>query len=158
MSRFKDECYLMTKLRHPHIVQFLGIYFDPGTHLPALVTPVLSHSAWKATAVFPPRYATRSYATWRWVCAISTNTVRVSFTAILSANNVLLTADMVAKISDMGGAKIDRYCRTQTPGTQSYLAPETMCSNPYYSTEVDVFSFGVMLVHVLSGHWPLPMQ
>ena len=65
---------------------------------------------------------------------------------------------MVAKISDMGGAKIDRYCRTQTPGTQSYLAPETMCSNPYYSTEVDVFSFGVMLVHVLCGQWPLPSE
>ena len=31
----------MTKLRHPHIVQFLGIYFDPGTHLPALVMEYL---------------------------------------------------------------------------------------------------------------------
>ena len=82
----------------------------------------------------------------------------------LSANNVLLTGDMAAKISDFGVAKLlqinpaEMSHMTQTPGTQSYMAPETLRPNPRYDIEVDVFSFGVMLVHVLSGQWPMPTE
>ena len=47
---------------------------------------------------------------------------------------------------------------TQTPGTQSYMAPEALRPNPRYDVEVDVFSFGVMLVHVLCGQWPMPVE
>ena len=45
----------------------------------------------------------------------------------LSANNVLLTADMRAKISDLGVAKIleehptRMFTMTKTPGTQCYM-------------------------------------
>ena len=71
---------------------------------------------------------------------------------------------MAAKISDLGVAKIlqinpaEMSHMTQTPGTQSYMAPETLRPNPRYDIEVDVFSFGVMLVHVLSGQWPMPNE
>ena len=64
----------------------------------------------------------------------------------LSANNVLLTGDMVAKISDQGVAKIlqvnpaEMSYMTQTPGTQSYMPPEAQRPNPRYDVEVDVFS------------------
>ena len=47
---------------------------------------------------------------------------------------------------------------TQTPGTQSYMPPEALRPNPHYDIEVDVFSFGVMLVHVLCGQWPIPTE
>ena len=30
VERFEEECRLLGTLRHPHIVQFLGIYFDPA--------------------------------------------------------------------------------------------------------------------------------
>ena len=82
----------------------------------------------------------------------------------LSANNVLLTGDMAAKISDFGVAKIlqinpaEMSRMTQTPGTQSYMPPEALRPNPQYDIEVDVFSFGVMMVHVLSGQWPFPSE
>ena len=33
-----------------------------------------------------------------------------------------------------------------------------MRPNPRYNVEVDVFSFGVMLVSVLSGQWPFPSE
>ena len=47
---------------------------------------------------------------------------------------------------------------TQTPGTQSYMPPEALRPNPRYDIEVDVFSLGVMMVHVLSGQWPFPSE
>ena len=45
---------------------------------------------------------------------------------------------------------------TQTPGTPAFMPPEVMLAKPKYDRSVDVFSFGVMMVHVLSGKWPEP--
>ncbi|ETW92426.1 MAG: hypothetical protein ETSY1_43670 [Candidatus Entotheonella factor] len=36
-TQFVKECQLMSTLRHPHIVQFLGVCFFPGSRLPSLV-------------------------------------------------------------------------------------------------------------------------
>ena len=80
----------------------------------------------------------------------------------LSANNVLLTSDMRAKISDLGVAKIlnltpaQRTQMTTAPGTQSYMPPEALAHNPTYDTRLDCFSYGVMMLHVLCGRWPIP--
>ena len=41
VARFEEECRLLGTLRHPHIVRFLGIYFDPATDLPVLVMEFL---------------------------------------------------------------------------------------------------------------------
>ena len=45
---------------------------------------------------------------------------------------------------------------TQTPGTPAYMPPEVMVANPKYDTSVDVFSFGIMMIHIFSGRWPEP--
>ena len=79
----------------------------------------------------------------------------------LSVNNVLLTPGMTAKISDLGVAKmldLNPSQMTQTPGTQCYMPPEALVPRPRYSTKVDVFSFGVMMVHLFSGQWPFPTE
>jgi serine/threonine protein kinase len=36
------------------------------------------------------------------------------------------------------------------------MPPEVMVANPKYDTSIDIFSFGVMIIHVLSGQWPEP--
>ena len=80
----------------------------------------------------------------------------------LSSNNVLLTPNMTAKISDLGVARILNLtplqvsCMTQTPGTPAYMPPEVMIANPKYDTSVDEFSYGVLMIHVFSGRWPEP--
>ena len=45
---------------------------------------------------------------------------------------------------------------TQTPGTPAYMPPEVMVAKPSYNTSVDVFSCGILMIHVLSGQWPEP--
>ena len=37
LERFASECQLMANLRHPHVVQFLGLCFLPGATAPFLV-------------------------------------------------------------------------------------------------------------------------
>ena len=80
----------------------------------------------------------------------------------LSANNVLLSTNMTAKISDLGVARILNLTpfqvsrMTETPGTPAYMPPEVMLANPHYDTSVDVFSFGIMMIHTFTVEWPLP--
>ena len=80
----------------------------------------------------------------------------------LSSNNVLLTANMTAKLSDLGVARILNLTplqvsrMTQTPGTPAYMPPEVMVANPKYDTSVDEFSYGILMVHMFSGRWPEP--
>ncbi len=45
---------------------------------------------------------------------------------------------------------------TETPGTPAYMPPEVMVADPHYCTSVDVFSFGVMMIHTFTAEWPLP--
>ena len=167
VARFEEECRLLGELRHPNIVQFLGIYFDSDTNLPVLVMEFLPATLTECVERYGRLPAEIGYAILRDV-ALGLRYLHEQRPRIihrdLSANNILLTGDMAAKISDLGVAKIlqinpaEMKCMTQTPGTQSYMPPEALRPNPRYDVEVDVFSFGVMLVHVLSGQWPLPSE
>ena len=82
----------------------------------------------------------------------------------LSSNNVLLTTNMTAKISDLGVARILNLTplqvsrMTQTPGTPAYMPPEVMKANPKYDTSVDQFSYGILMIHMFSGRWPEPQE
>ena len=167
VARFEEECRLLGTLRHPHIVQFLGIYFDPATDLPVLVMEFLPATLAQCVERYGRLPAEISYAILRDV-ALGLRYLHEQRPRVihrdLSANNVLLTGDMTAKISDLGVAKIlqispaEMSRMTQTPGTQSYMSPEALRPNPCYDVEMDVFSYGVMLVHMLSGQWPFPSE
>ena len=82
----------------------------------------------------------------------------------LSANNVLLTSSMNGKISDLGVAKIlnitpaqmTQRMSTQAPGTPCYMPPEALLAKPTYTSKIDSYSYGVMMIHVLCGRWPFP--
>ena len=80
----------------------------------------------------------------------------------LSSNNILLTPNMTAKISDLGDARSLKLTplqishMTQTPGTSAYMPPEVMVANPKYDTSVDEFSYGILTIYMFSGRWPEP--
>ena len=44
MKRFEKECEFLSTIRHPNIVQCLGIYQDPDTGLPALLMELMDDS------------------------------------------------------------------------------------------------------------------
>ena len=41
LQRFAEECELLSRVHHPYVVQFIGVYFEQGSQLPVLVMEYL---------------------------------------------------------------------------------------------------------------------
>ena len=168
LQRFEEECELLSRLRHPSIVQFLGVHVEPDSLLPVLVMEYLPTGNLSG---YLDRHGTLpddiSYGILRDV-ALGLRYLHEHTPPIihrdLSANNVLLTTSLSAKISDLGVAKIlnlspsqmTQHMSTKAPGTPCYMPPEALIARPSYTIKIDSYSFGVMILHVLCGQWPLP--
>ena len=167
VRRFKDECRLLAQMRHPNIVQFIGVYFEEGSRVPILVMEFLPTTLAKCIKVYGVLPEEVSYSI-LYDVALGLYHFHSQTPPIvhrdLSANNVLLTPNMTAKISDLGVARILNLTprkmshMTSTPGTPAYMPPEAMKANPEYDASIDEFSYGILMIHVLSGRWPLPLR
>ena len=80
----------------------------------------------------------------------------------LSPNNILLTAHHVAKISDLGVAKVikadSRKTMTKAPGTVDFMPLEALSVSPVYGPPMDVFSFAGIILHTFNQQWPRPVD
>ena len=165
--RFVEECHLLSQVHHPNIVQFLGIYFEnEKVQVPFLVMEYLPTNLTscieKYGGILPKEI---SYSILHDVALgllYLHNQAPPILHRDLSSNNVLLTPNMAAKISDLGMARILDLSplqisrMTQAPGTLAYMPPEVLVANPNYDTSVDVFSYGILMIHIFSGRWPDP--
>ena len=78
----------------------------------------------------------------------------------LTANNILLTSNFVAKISDLGVSRMADTFKCQglsvAPGNSVVMPPEALEDNPVYDHKLDVFSYGCLILHVFTHKWPEP--
>ena len=167
LERFKDECLLLSRLHHPCIVQFMGIFYEerPKSDLPVLVMEYLQTNLSTCLEAYKTLPKEISYGILRDVATGLRYLHEQSPPIIhrdLSANNVLLTPGMDAKISDLGVAKILNLTPaqvtqiTQAPGTPCYMPPEALWAKPNYTSKIDSYSYGVLVLHTLCGEWPFP--
>lgn len=72
----------------------------------------------------------------------------------IKSSNVLLDSDFTAKLGDFGLARLAKHeLNSKTPGlvgTYGYMAPEYISSGRA-SKETDIFSYGVVLLEIVSG-------
>ena len=179
VTEFVRECQLMSTLRHPHIVQFLGVCFLQGSRLPALVMERLLTSLHDLLApeTQPPPGAPRplSFFTMGLKCSVLHN-VASGLTYLhertppvihrdLSARNVLLSSGLVAKLADLGVARIVPRMRaaatmTKGPGAIVYMPPEAVAASASnrekskYDASIDVFSLGVVTIFTIGETFP----
>ena len=165
IQHFNEECRILSRIRHPNIVQFLGVYFEEKMQVPILVMEYLPTNLASCIHKHGVLQEETSYSILHDVslglCYLHNQSPPIVHRD-LSANNVLLTRNMQAKISDLGVARMINFTplqvsrMTQTPGTPAYMPPEVMVANPKYDTSIDEFSYGIMMIHIFSGKWPEP--
>ena len=165
---FLRECEQSSRLRHPNIVRFFGIHHPPGARVPSLVMERL-HCSLNSLLEDNPVVPMGTKLSIIKDVALGLRYLHTRNPPIihrdLSSNNVLLSKGMEGKIGDLGTARLvdpRRQSRmTQAPGTAHFMPPEALAedvTNIRYGKELDVFSFGCVMLHTLSHQWPTPSQ
>ena len=173
-QKFVEECRKMSDLRHPHIVQFLGICFLPSGRRTKTLALVMEKMDTSLHEILDPEDPppTKLFIHASLKCSILHDvTSGLSFLhqhsppiihRDLSAKNILLSEGLVAKITDLGMARIVPGLRASTmtmaPGTSIYMPPEALEDNAKYDISIDMFSFGVVALFTLSETFPKPKE
>ena len=155
----------MSAIRHPNIVQYLCTYQDPDTGLPVLLMELMDDSLthFLEGSPQPIPYHIQVNICHDITLALSFLHSNNIIHRDLSGNNVLLIGNIRAKVTDFGMARLGdinpqatRLTFTMCPGTDVYMPPEAVRAQPVYSEKVDCFSFGVIVVQILSRQFPKP--
>ena len=164
-QNFLAECEANSQLRHPNLVQFLGIYYPHNSALPALVMELMFTSLSRYLEVAGDLEISQKISILHdaslGLCYLHSHKPPIIHRD-LTANNILLTKSLTAKITDLGMAKVlDKHHpskMTTAPGLPAYMPPEALGKHPSYTTALDVFSFGALALHTGAQDWPIPAE
>ena len=163
-TSFLTECVNASRIHHPNVVQVLGIHYPtPEAKLPWLVMETMEWSL-KTFLERTKKDGVPLHFKLSILVDISQGLEFLHGQGIihrdLSSNNVLLTKHCVAKIGDLGVAKVKEHSKMrthkQTPDTLHFMPPEAFQEAPCYGKPVDIFSLGCIACHVMSHKWPEP--
>ncbi|XP_042965126.1 receptor-like serine/threonine-protein kinase SD1-7 isoform X3 [Carya illinoinensis] len=161
LEEFKNEVMLTARLQHVNLVRVLGYCTERDEKI--LIYEYMPNQSLDLYLFDPTR---RLLLDWRKRVHIIEGIAQgllylqeySNFTIIhrdLKASNILLDNDMNPKISDFGMARIfkkdEHEARTgRIVGTYGCIPPEYVRKG-IYSTKYDVYSFGVLLLQIISG-------
>ena len=164
-ARFDLECRILRDLKHPCIVQFLGVVQDPGNRRPILLMELMEESltGFLERSPAPLTYHVQVSITHDIALALAYLHANNILHRDLSSNNILLNAGSQAKVTDFGMSKMveanphmTRSKITQCPGTPVFMPPEALRAKPRYSDKLDTFSAGVLIIQIITRTFPAP--
>ncbi|KZV30121.1 hypothetical protein F511_19664 [Dorcoceras hygrometricum] len=161
-TEFKSEVSVLSKVRHRHLVALLGYCLDGNEKL--LVYEYMPQGTlskhlfnWVCEGLQPLDWTRRliiALDVARGVEYLHGLAHQSFIHRDLKPSNILLGDDMRAKVADFGLVRLapegKASIETRVAGTFGYLAPEYAVTGRV-TTKVDVYSFGVILMELISG-------
>lgn len=169
LCMFVQECRIIKELSHLNLVQYMDITYEEN--LPVLLMEMMHTTLARYLHVDGNIHELIPFPIQVSIChdiaqALSFLHRNSVIHRDLSSNNVLLTEVTnseipIAKVGDLGMAKLRQSIilncpQTTCPGTKNYMPPEAMDSPAIYGTELDVFSFGVLMIEIMTRKCPNP--
>ena len=158
---FSREMSMAARLRHPNLVQFIGASIEGH---PIILTELMRTSLRRELE----KGSSNCNFNHAQIASISLDVARalnylhlmqphpIIHRDISSANvllNPLPESQWVAKVSDYGSVNVQKQLCTENPGSPVYSSLEA--ANPaLQSPKMDIFSFGVLLIEMLTGRFP----
>ncbi|KAI7811716.1 interleukin-1 receptor-associated kinase 4 [Triplophysa rosa] len=161
-NQFNQEIQTLKSLKHVNLVEMVG-YSSDGQHLCLVYAFMPNGSLLDRLACLDGSPS----LSWQMRCSIATGTARGleylhcnnHIHRDVKSGNILLDHHFVPKISDFGLTRASgkRSCSTvmteRIVGTTAYMAPEALRGE--ITPKSDIFSFGVVLLEILSGLPPV---
>ena len=153
---FQREMEIALQCQHQNIVTFLGATLEgPPVILMELMDSSL-RSAYEQGRIRDHQVLGILHDIASSLHFLHTRPDPVIHRDVSSANVLLKTqynGEWLAKLGDLGTAKIQQDTTTPGPGALAYAAPE-VADPKSHSTKMDVYSFGILLVEILTKTLP----
>ncbi len=156
IENFTREIELLSKQRHPNIVQFLGVTGIDGD--PRNISLVMEYMDLSLEAFILQRKENDR------PLGLKISILKDTASGIshlhshdiahrdLNSGNVLLTLSLRAKVSDLGISRVINKIgspMTCAPGAVDYMPPEAQAEISQYSVKLDCFSFGHLALYTM---------
>ncbi|XP_050259502.1 serine/threonine-protein kinase STY46-like isoform X9 [Quercus robur] len=153
---FAQEVFIMRKVRHKNVVQFIGACTKPPSL--CIITEYMSGGSvydflHKQKGVFKlPALIRVAIDVSKGMDYLHKNNI---IHRDLKAANLLMDENEVVKVADFGVARVKTQSGVMTAetGTYRWMAPEVIEHKPY-DHKADVFSFAIVLWELLTGKLP----
>lgn len=166
LTRLRKHCEVLVALHHPNIVQYVGVTLSAHDYSPILINECLPSSVALSLGShtrFPPPAQLSILQDVGQGLAYLHCRPKPLVHGSLNSYNVLLSRGLQAKISDMGVAAILEpssgkmtVTLTKSPEIESFISPEDSVGVSTAPSS-DIFSYGVLALHIASSKWPLPV-
>ncbi|XP_074566260.1 LOW QUALITY PROTEIN: proline-rich receptor-like protein kinase PERK1 [Curcuma longa] len=160
---FQAEVEIISRVHHKHLVSLVGYCIAGGKRLlvyeyvPNNTLEFHLHGTGRPTMEWPIRLKIALGAA-KGLAYLHEDCHPKIIHRDIKASNILLDYKFVPKVADFGLAKIasdnNTHVSTRVMGTFGYLAPE-YASSGKLTDKSDVFSFGVMLLELITGRRPV---
>ena len=163
LERFRLEAEFAQRHSHPNLVEVYSVARDQPTNLCYLVMEYLPGGSLRDVLRANPKGLSIPDVM-RIACDIARALVLVEDCGMVhrdvKPDNVLFSADGVAKLADLGISRFSREPNVRATrvsaviGTPAYMAPEQMLDSHAVDIRADIYSFGMVLHELLTGRRP----
>lgn len=182
-DQYAEQCYKYSVLRHPNVVQFFGICNTPDNSLLQTCEEANVDEATddKSTKVLQMPFVILTELMASNLTSLLEKHESISLHVKLSilhdvslglnylhaqtppfvhgrlySNNILLSAQLVAKIGDLEFPHLPVACSNDTtlPEIADFMPPMSEDAGP----PTDAFSYGTVILHTITQQWPAPVN